>query len=129
MDATARLRIFRVATLAVAGALGAATLQAGALASVSGVVFLAWMITPGAALSHRQEAPLPLRSAAVGMYLMLFALTAAIGYHDLVAPTGSGVSFAPIFLPLYQWAGFVASASLTLLVERFADRRSAPLRE
>ncbi len=125
MDPKVRLRIFKVATVVVGVALAAATLRAGALWRVSGVLFLAWMIAPGAApyfiVRKRPSEP---RFVAMGMCLILFAIT-AIHYYDLIGhPPSGGFSFAPIFLPLYQWAGFVTVLLMLAVFEWFADRRT-----
>jgi hypothetical protein len=125
MDPKVRLRIFKVATVVVGAALAAITLRAGALWSVSGVLFLAWMIAPGTApyfiVRKRPSEP---RFVAMGIYLIVFAITAVIGYYDLIEPTSSGVSFAPIFLPLYQWVGLVTVLLMLAVFEWFDDRRT-----
>jgi hypothetical protein len=126
MDPKIRLRIFKVATVVVSVALAAATLRTGASWwSVSGFLFLAWMIAPGVApyfvVRKRPSEP---RFVAMGLCLILFAIT-AIAYYDLIgSPPSGGVSFAPIFLPLYHWAGFVTVLLMLAVVEWFADRRT-----
>ena len=123
MDPKVRLRTFQVATVVVGVALVAAMLPTGAMWTVSAVLFLAWMIAPGVApyfiVRKRPSKP---RFRAMGMFLILFAITAIHYYNLLERPTSGGVSFAPIFLPLYQWAGFVTVLLMLAIFERFADR-------